>query len=81
MLSSSGPTTSQGSRGFVAKVADFGLSKDMAMQSKIQTRNYGTLTHSKSLIIIIVVAVAMALSHYSLRCAKSARARCSNQTE
>lgn len=45
MLSSSGSTAGAGGRGFVCKIADFGLSRSLDIQSKIQTRNYGTMTH------------------------------------
>eukprot|EP00798_Chlamydomonas_sp_ICE-L_P002176 gene2176-12166_t len=45
MLSSSGSTSHVGGRNFVAKIADFGLSRTLDIQSKIQTRNYGTMTH------------------------------------
>jgi serine/threonine protein kinase len=45
MLSSAGPSASTGGRGFVAKVADFGLSRAMGAKGRIQTRNYGTITH------------------------------------
>ena len=31
--------------GVVAKVADFGLARAMEVQSKIETRTYGTVTH------------------------------------
>mmetsp|Transcript_35206 Transcript_35206/g.78353 ORF Transcript_35206/g.78353 Transcript_35206/m.78353 type:complete len:865 (-) Transcript_35206:387-2981(-) len=44
MLCSAGATATVGNRGFVAKVADFGLSRCLDV-SKITTRNYGTLTH------------------------------------
>ena len=29
----------------VAKVADFGLARDFGVQTRIQTRKYGTITH------------------------------------
>ncbi|PNH11410.1 Mitogen-activated protein kinase kinase kinase 13-A [Tetrabaena socialis] len=45
MLCTSGPTASAGGRGFVAKVADFGLARHLDIRTKIQTRTYGTLTH------------------------------------
>ena len=31
--------------GFVAKVADFGLARELAAQSRIQTDSYATITH------------------------------------
>ncbi|KAK9915620.1 hypothetical protein WJX75_001643 [Coccomyxa subellipsoidea] len=31
--------------GFTAKVADFGLARNLAIQSKVETRTYGTITH------------------------------------
>eukprot|EP00878_Enallax_costatus_P015719 GHUV01016470.1.p1 GENE.GHUV01016470.1~~GHUV01016470.1.p1 ORF type:complete len:346 (+),score=111.35 GHUV01016470.1:799-1836(+) len=45
MLSSADAAASLGSRGFVAKVADFGLSRSLAHTSKIITKTYGTITH------------------------------------
>ncbi|MEW5300051.1 MAG: hypothetical protein WDW36_003011 [Sanguina aurantia] len=45
LLSASGPSASAGGRGFVAKIADFGLARDLDVRTKIQTRTYGTLTH------------------------------------
>ncbi|KAL6751941.1 mixed lineage protein kinase [Haematococcus lacustris] len=45
MLSSSGPGTSVGNRGFVAKVADFGMARAMDVRDRIMTKTYGTLTH------------------------------------
>lgn len=41
MLSSSGTTAHRGGRGWVAKVADFGLARALELQSRITTRNYG----------------------------------------
>lgn len=32
-------------RPYIAKVADFGLSRTMDVRSKIKTRTYGTITH------------------------------------
>ena len=31
--------------GFRAKVSDFGLARNLNIQSKIETRTYGTITH------------------------------------
>ena len=31
--------------GFCAKVSDFGLARNVNIQSKIETRTYGTITH------------------------------------
>ena len=31
--------------GFTAKVADFGLSREMHSKSRVETRTYGTITH------------------------------------
>lgn len=31
--------------GFTAKVADFGLSREMHCKSRVETRTYGTITH------------------------------------
>ena len=31
--------------GFSAKISDFGLSRNLSIQSKIETRTYGTITH------------------------------------
>ncbi|GIM04024.1 hypothetical protein Vretimale_8658 [Volvox reticuliferus] len=45
MLCSAGPAASEGGRNFVAKVADFGLSRTLEIRSKMQTANYGTLSH------------------------------------
>ncbi|GLC36181.1 hypothetical protein PLESTF_001471200 [Pleodorina starrii] len=45
MLCSSGTAAAEGGRGFVAKVADFGLSRTLEIRSKMQTANYGTLSH------------------------------------
>ncbi|KAG2487849.1 hypothetical protein HYH03_013566 [Edaphochlamys debaryana] len=45
MLCSSGAAAAEGGRGFVAKVADFGLSRTLEIRSKMQTANYGTLSH------------------------------------
>ncbi|GAX81182.1 hypothetical protein CEUSTIGMA_g8615.t1 [Chlamydomonas eustigma] len=45
MLSSSGDTASQGGRNFVAKVADFGLSRSLEVGNRVMTQNYGTLSH------------------------------------
>ena len=49
MLSSVAGTVSSGSEpgrsNFIAKVADFGLSRSMDTRSKIKTRTYGTITH------------------------------------
>ncbi|KXZ51728.1 hypothetical protein GPECTOR_11g175 [Gonium pectorale] len=45
MLCTSGSTASVGGRGFVAKIADFGLARHLDIRTKIQTRTYGTLTH------------------------------------
>lgn len=36
---------SVGNRGFVAKVADFGLARSLTHKSKIITKTYGTITH------------------------------------
>ncbi len=33
------------SHGFSAKVADFGLSREMNCKSRVETRTYGTITH------------------------------------
>lgn len=43
MLCSSGAAAAEGARGFVAKVADFGLSRTLEIRSKMQTANYGTV--------------------------------------
>ncbi|KAG2434249.1 hypothetical protein HXX76_007974 [Chlamydomonas incerta] len=40
-----GAAATQGGRGFVAKVADFGLSRTLEIRSKMQTHSYGTLSH------------------------------------
>eukprot|EP00775_Hariotina_reticulata_P009524 gene9524-9688_t len=45
MLSSSEFGASVASRGFVAKVADFGLARPLNHGSKVITKTYGTLTH------------------------------------
>ncbi|GIL56613.1 hypothetical protein Vafri_11948 [Volvox africanus] len=45
MLCSAGAAASEGGRNFVAKVADFGLSRTLEIRSKMQTANYGTLSH------------------------------------
>mmetsp|Transcript_19044 Transcript_19044/g.32598 ORF Transcript_19044/g.32598 Transcript_19044/m.32598 type:complete len:905 (+) Transcript_19044:39-2753(+) len=45
MLSSGGSSAKEGGRGFVAKVADFGLSRALEARTRITTRNYGTITH------------------------------------
>lgn len=45
MLSSSGAAVDIGNRGFIAKVSDFGLSRDLDVKSKIKTNSYGTVTH------------------------------------
>ncbi len=45
MLCSAGAAATVGGRGFVAKVADFGLSRTLEIRSKMQTANYGTLSH------------------------------------
>ncbi|GFR42473.1 hypothetical protein Agub_g3381 [Astrephomene gubernaculifera] len=45
MLCTSGSTAPVGGRGFVAKIADFGLARHLDIRTKIQTRTYGTLTH------------------------------------
>ncbi|KIY92650.1 Mitogen-activated protein kinase kinase kinase [Monoraphidium neglectum] len=44
MLSSAAPGAALCGRGFVAKVADFGLSRVLDCGSKIQTSTYGTMT-------------------------------------
>ena len=31
--------------GFRAKISDFGLARNLDIQSKIETRTYGTITH------------------------------------
>ncbi len=31
--------------GFTAKVADFGLARNLNITSKVETRTYGTITH------------------------------------
>ena len=31
--------------GFRAKISDFGLARNLSIQSKIETRTYGTITH------------------------------------
>lgn len=36
---------SNNSRGFVAKVADFGMARVLDVDERIQTRMYGTITH------------------------------------
>ena len=38
-------TDTSSPNGVVAKVADFGLARAMEVQSKIETRTYGTVTH------------------------------------
>lgn len=43
MLASAGAAAAEGGRGFVAKVADFGLSRTLEIRSKMQTANYGTV--------------------------------------
>lgn len=45
MLSSASPDAVLGNRGFVAKIADFGLSRRLDMKSSITTKTYGTITH------------------------------------
>ncbi|KAG2432963.1 hypothetical protein HXX76_008691 [Chlamydomonas incerta] len=45
MLCTSGSTAAVGGRGFVAKIADFGLARHLDIRTKIETRTYGTLTH------------------------------------
>lgn len=45
LLTTSGSTAMQGGRGFVAKVADFGLSRCLDVKTRIQTKTYGTITH------------------------------------
>ncbi|WIA44433.1 hypothetical protein OEZ86_007193 [Tetradesmus obliquus] len=45
MLSSADPAAAIGQRGFVAKVADFGLSRMLTHGSKVVTKTYGTITH------------------------------------
>ncbi|PNW77428.1 hypothetical protein CHLRE_10g436100v5 [Chlamydomonas reinhardtii] len=45
MLCTSGATATVGGRGFVAKIADFGLARHLDIRTKIETRTYGTLTH------------------------------------
>ncbi|KAF6260297.1 kinase-like domain-containing protein [Scenedesmus sp. NREL 46B-D3] len=45
MLSSADPAAAIGDRGFVAKVADFGLSRTLTHGSKVVTKTYGTITH------------------------------------
>jgi serine/threonine protein kinase len=37
--------SAQNSRGFEAKVADFGLSRQLGIESRIQSNKYGTVTH------------------------------------
>ena len=41
LLTSCGSTP----HGFRAKVSDFGLARNLNIQSKIETRTYGTITH------------------------------------
>uniref|UniRef100_A0A7S3VRN2 Protein kinase domain-containing protein n=1 Tax=Dunaliella tertiolecta TaxID=3047 RepID=A0A7S3VRN2_DUNTE len=45
LLTTSGPRTTEGNRGFVAKVSDFGLARALNIASRITTKTYGTLTH------------------------------------
>mmetsp|Transcript_31353 Transcript_31353/g.79990 ORF Transcript_31353/g.79990 Transcript_31353/m.79990 type:complete len:891 (-) Transcript_31353:88-2760(-) len=45
MLTSSGASMTDGGRGWIVKVADFGLSRSLMQQQKIMTRTYGTITH------------------------------------
>eukprot|EP00879_Flechtneria_rotunda_P001352 GHRR01001502.1.p1 GENE.GHRR01001502.1~~GHRR01001502.1.p1 ORF type:complete len:1180 (+),score=462.14 GHRR01001502.1:255-3794(+) len=45
MLSSQDAAASVGGRGFVAKVADFGLARTLNHTSKVVTKTYGTITH------------------------------------
>ncbi|WIA09457.1 hypothetical protein OEZ85_008858 [Tetradesmus obliquus] len=45
LLSSADPSAAVGQRGFVAKVADFGLSRTLTHGSKVVTKTYGTITH------------------------------------
>ncbi|GFH12752.1 predicted protein, partial [Haematococcus lacustris] len=45
LLTSQGTPASGGHRGFIAKVADFGLSRCLEEVMAIQTRTYGTITH------------------------------------
>lgn len=45
MLVSNGATANIGGRSFVAKVADFGLSRTLETGAEILTKTYGTLTH------------------------------------
>ncbi|KAI8472786.1 MAG: hypothetical protein J3K34DRAFT_519492 [Monoraphidium minutum] len=44
MLASTGGEAAYGGRGFVAKVADFGLSRMLDGCSKVETKTYGTMT-------------------------------------
>ncbi|PNW87297.1 hypothetical protein CHLRE_02g117050v5 [Chlamydomonas reinhardtii] len=39
------PAADRSGRNFVAKVADFGLSRNLDVRSKIKTRTYGTISH------------------------------------
>lgn len=45
MLTSSGSEMGMGNRGFIAKVADFGMSRQIQITSRIKTQTYGTVTH------------------------------------
>lgn len=45
LLSSADPSAAVGQRGFVAKVADFGLSRTLTHGSKVVTKTYETITH------------------------------------
>lgn len=44
MLCTSGATATVGGRGFVAKIADFGLARHLDIRTKIETRTYGTVS-------------------------------------
>jgi len=45
LLTAQGATGQAAGRGFSAKLADFGLARDLSRQSRIATRTYGTITH------------------------------------
>mmetsp|Transcript_23522 Transcript_23522/g.51619 ORF Transcript_23522/g.51619 Transcript_23522/m.51619 type:complete len:903 (+) Transcript_23522:219-2927(+) len=45
MLTTVGANATKGNRGFVAKIADFGLARCLDIKTKIETKTYGTITH------------------------------------
>jgi len=45
LLTSQSPTVERGTRGFAAKIADFGMARALDIRTRIQTKTYGTITH------------------------------------